>query len=609
MLANYAPAMPDVIAAPMASTVVSLPVPEGTSFAAGEVLAVLDVMKMEHQLTAGSAGRVTEIHVCVGDHLSEGEVIVSIEATDEAPAPTDDGPAVDLDAIPPDLADLRRAEELTTDAQRPDAVAKRRSRGQRTARENLADLCDPDTFVEYGRLAVAAHRRDRTLDDLRSSTPADGIITGVGAIDGQRCAVLVVDATVIAGTQGYWHHQKIDRILEIAERDHLPVVFFPEGGGGRPSDPDAAQVFTAGLHITSFSAFARLSGRVPLVAVVSGRCFAGSAVFAGCADVIIATTDANLGMAGPAMIEGGGMGTYTPEQVGPMSTQAPKGTVDLVVADEAAAVVAAKRYLAVVGDIATTETVEHVDQREMRHRLPSNRRQVYDMRPLLDVLADTGSVFELRRSFGPAAITAFARIDGRPVGVIASDPMHQAGAIGPDEADKLARFLRLCDAHGVPIVSLCDCPGFMVGPDVEEAAHVRHASRLFLAGVRVTVPIVAVIVRKAYGLGAMALVGGSLHAPRLTLAWPTAEIGGMGFEGQVHLGMRRELEAIADPVDRRAAFERAVENLLERGRAVTSAAHLEFDAVIDPADTRRCIISALEAAEPIAKGRDPIDAW
>ncbi len=601
--------MPDVIAAPMASTVVSLPVPAGSSFAAGDVLAVVDVMKMQHQLTAESAGRILEIHVGVGDHLSEGDVIVSIEVGDHGPAVSRVDQPIDLDVIPPELADLHRAERLTSDEQRPDAVAKRRSRGQRTARENLADLCDPGTFVEYGRLAVAAQRRHRSLDDLRSTTPADGILTGVGTIDGRRCAVLVVDATVIAGTQGYWHHQKIDRILEIAERDHLPVVFFPEGGGGRPSDPDAARVFTAGLHITSFSAFARLSGRVPLVAVVSGRCFAGSAVFAGCADVIVATADANLGMAGPAMIEGGGMGTYAPEQVGPMSVHAPKGTVDLVVADEAAGVAAAKRYLALVAGGATSENVEPADQRELRHRLPSDRRQVYDMRPLLDVLADPGSVFELRRPFGPAAITALARIDGRAVGLIASDPMHRAGAIGPDEADKLARFLRLCDAHGLPIVSLCDCPGFMVGPEVEEAGHVRHVSRLFLAGVRLTVPIVAVIVRKAYGLGAMALVGGSLHAPRLTLAWPTAEIGGMGLEGQVHLGMRRELEAIADPTERQAAFERAVENLLERGRAVTSAAHLEFDAVIDPADTRRHITAALEAAEPIGRGRDPIDAW
>jgi acetyl-CoA carboxylase carboxyltransferase component len=601
--------MPDVIAAPMASTVVSLPVSAGSSFAAGDVLAVVDVMKMEHQLTAASAGRVTEVHVGIGDHLAEGEVIVSIEVIDHAPPPSSVGQPIDLDVIRPELADLHRAERLTSDEQRPDALAKRRSRGQRTARENLADLCDPGTFVEYGRLAVAAQRRHRALDDLRSTTPADGVITGIGAIDGRRCAVLVVDATVIAGTQGYWHHQKIDRILEVAERDHLPVVFFPEGGGGRPSDPDAAQVFTAGLHITSFSAFARLSGRVPLVAIVSGRCFAGSAVFAGCADVIVATADANLGMAGPAMIEGGGMGTYAPEQVGPMSIQAPKGTVDLVVADEQAAVAAAKRYLSFVAGGAGGENAEPADQRELRHRLPSNRRQVYEMRPLLDVLADPGSVFELRRSFGPAAITALARIDGRPVGVVASDPMHQAGAIGPDEADKLARFLRLCDAHGVPIVSLCDCPGFMVGPDVEEAAHVRHASRLFLAGVGLTVPVVAVIVRKAYGLGAMALVGGSLHAPRLTVAWPTAEIGGMGFEGQVQLGMRRELEAIADPTERQATFERAVENLLERGRAVTSAAHLEFDAVIDPADTRRCITAALDTAEPIGKGRNPIDAW
>lgn len=596
----------------MTATVMHVPVAVGDAVAAGNTLAIVDVMKMEHTIISEVDGVVSDIDIEPGQVVEVGDQLIVIDTSTKVSVPvnavrTSDETLGSTSGTNPLFEQLKQVDALRTDAARPDAVAKRRSRGQQTARENISQLCDVDSFLEYGGLAVAAQRGQRDLDDLRSKTSADGIITGVGKVDGVAVAMLAVDATVIAGTQGYWHHHKIDRLLEIAKRDDLPVVFFPEGGGGRPYDPDAGNIMTAGLQITSFARLAALSGQVPVVAVVSGRCFAGSAAFAGVADVIIATENANLGMAGPAMIEGGGLGTFTPEQIGPMDVQARNGVVDLIVADDFEAVAAAKQYL---GYFTGTIVAGEIDNQELlRDVLPHNRRQTYAMVPIIEALSDGSSWFELRPDFGPAIHTGLAQIGGRTVGIAASNPQHQAGAIGPDEADKAARFFQLCDAHGVPLVSLCDCPGFMVGPDVEERANVRHVSRLFLAGAHLTVPIVGVIVRKAYGLGAMAMLGGNLHVPVATVAWPTGEIGGMGFEGAVALGMKNELAAIDDESDRRQAFDTAVARMYERGSALTSAAHLEFDAVIDPAATRTWIMQSLSAAEPIARGARYIDAW
>jgi acetyl/propionyl-CoA carboxylase alpha subunit len=605
----------DGVYAPMIGTVIEVRVGPGDLVRTGETICVLEAMKMEHLVPASRAGTVRSVLAAVGDVLQEAAPIVWIEPADQEAAREETVAAIDLDARRTDLSDMQARHAKLEDESRPRAVERRRERGQRTARENLHDLCDPDSFIEYGGLAVAAMRKTRTIEDLEANTPADAIITGLATVNADqfgpeaaRCAVLVVDATVLAGTQGFFHHIKIDRILQIAERHGAPVVFYPEGGGGRPNDTDPGDIFVAGLNVTSFHAFARLSGKVPRVSVVSGFCFAGSAAFAGCADVIIATRNTSIGMGGPAMIEGGGLGVFTPEEVGPVSELEPLGVVDLVVEDEQEATAAARRYLSYFqGDVSEWTCA---DQRLLRHAIPENRRRVYDVRHVIEALCDTDSVMELRRAYGVGMVTALVRIEGRAYGLISNDPTHLGGAIDDAAAEKAARFLQLCDAFGLPVVSLCDTPGFMVGPEIERKAQVRKVSRLFTVGASLSVPFFTVILRKGYGLGAQAMAGGSFVAPSFTISWPTGEIGGMGLEGAVRLGFRRQLESIEDEDERNALFEKLVDRLYERGKALNAASQLEFDAVIDPEQTRRWISRGLHAAGPLGPGSGRfVDTW
>ena len=605
-----------ILHAPLQGTIVSLAIGEGDEVREGQAVLVMNAMKMEHVIAAPAAGVLVRLTVAEGETVPEGYPLAFIEpgAVEDADAALPE--TVDLDSERADLAEVRRRHALTLDAERPDAVARRRKIGHRTARENVGDLCDPGTFVEYGALQVAAQRQRRSLDDLIANTPADGLIAGIGGVNGDRfdaetarCVVLSYDYTVLAGTQGFFNHRKKDRMFELAERLRLPVVFFTEGGGGRPGDTDAPGV--AGLDCMAFHLFGRLSGLVPLVGINAGRCFAGNAALLGCCDVVIATASSTIGMGGPAMIEGGGLGVFRPEEVGPLSVQVPNGVVDIAVADEAEAVRVARQYLSYFqGPVAQWECA---DQRQLRHVVPENRLRVYDVRQAIETLADTGSVLELRPQFGLGMITALIRIEGRPVGVIANNPKHLAGAIDSPGADKAARFMQLCDAFDLPILFLCDTPGIMVGPEAEKTALVRHACRLFVTGGSLTVPFCTIVMRKGYGLGAQAMAGGSFKAPVFTVAWPTGEFGGMGLEGAVKLGFRKELEAIADPAERKQVFEHMVKRAYEHGKGLNMASHFEIDDVIDPADSRHWVLTALRAAPaPRArtqKKRPCVDTW
>jgi acetyl-CoA carboxylase carboxyltransferase component len=529
------------------------------------------------------------------------------EETD-AQAPGDAG------EVRSDLAEALERRRLIRDEARPDAVERRRAAGGRTARENIADLVDPGTFVEYGGLAIAAQRARRELRELIERTPADGLVAGTGRINGDlfgeraACAILSYDYTVLAGTQGTIGHRKKDRLFELIERMRLPTVFFAEGGGGRPGDTDHAVV--SALETRAFAYWARLSGLVPRIAVVHGRCFAGNAVIAGAADLIVATEGSSLGMGGPAMIEGGGLGKVDPDEVGPVSMQVPNGVIDIAVADEAEAVAVTKRLLSYFQG--ETGPSDAADQAQLRDLVPERRRRAYDVGPVIEALADRDSVSFLRPRFAPGMATALARIDGRPLGVVANNPMHLAGAITSDGADKAARFMQLCDAFGLPIVALIDTPGMMVGPDAERTALVRHCSRLFVTGAALRVPLVAVILRKAYGLGAQAMAAGSLHEPLLTVGWPTAELGPMGLEGAVRLGLRRELEAIPDEAEREERVRQLTEAAHENAKALNAATLFELDDVIDPADTRQLISSTIGAALSHASTADGprfVDTW
>ncbi len=589
----------------MAAALVSINVSAGDWVEKDQIIAVVESMKMQTAVVAPVAGLITELNASVGDTVQDGHFICHVmipegedgmtsQAADSAiqdPADTEtDANALDT---------LNKELSYGLDSGRPEAVAKRHAKGYRTARENLYHLCDENSFVEYGQLAVAAQRGRIDAQKLKTETAADGVITGLatinaaqfGAENGQ-VAVVINDYSVLAGTQGYFHHRKIDRILDQAGKSCLPVVMYTEGGGGRPGDTDV-KTQIAGLDVPTFAAWASLSGQVPLIAVNNGYCFAGNAALFGCADIRIATKTSWIGMAGPAMIEGGGLGTFAPTDIGPVDVQSSNGVLDLVADDEAHATELAQQCLSYFqGHVSGWQCA---DQSVLRNMMPEDRRYVYDVREVIQQLVDTDSFLELTQSHGPAVLTGFARIEGRAVGLIANDCRHLGGAVDAEAAEKTARFITLCDNFDIPLVSLCDSPGFMVGPDSEEQAAVRRMAALFVAGAKLSTALVAVFLRKGYGLGAMAMVGGSFHKPIYSVAWPSGEFGGMGLEGAVRLGFKKELAAVDDPTEREALYEELVKQMYQSGKATEAAAHLEIDAVIDPAFTRDVIVKALNS--------------
>ncbi len=605
------------IHSPLQAQIVQWRVAPGDTVNAGDVLVILEAMKMEHELRAEHGALVQELYFANGEAVAQGDALLRMQRqTQAAPLPgvrPVAEPSGGAAAPRPDLQRVLDRHAPTLDTARPEAVARRHALGLRMARENIAELCDENSFLEYGALAVAAQSRRRSQADLIQNTPADGMITGMGSINGalfdearSRAVVLAYDATVLAGTQGLRNHQKTDRMLGIALQQKLPVVLFAEGGGGRPGDVDMPIV--AGLHVATFASFARLNGQVPVVGIAAGRCFAGNAALLGCCDVIIATQGSNIGMGGPAMVEGGGLGVFKPEQIGPSPVQHANGVIDILVADEGAAVAAARHYLSFFQG--RVKAWAAPDASGLRDAVPPNRLRVYDTRVVMSGLVDQGSLLVLRSGFGLGLHTALARIAGRPVGILANNPQHLGGAIDADAADKAARFMQLCNAHGLPLLSLVDAPGFMVGPEIEAQAQVRHVSRMFLAAAHLRVPFFSVVLRKGYGLGAMAMTGGGFHSPLFTVAWPSAEFGAMGLEGAVRLGYRKELEAVAQGPEREALFEQLLARQYEQGSAINMAATLEIDAVIDPAQTRDWLVRGLQAQRELPPGRGlAIDAW
>jgi acetyl-CoA carboxylase carboxyltransferase component len=591
------------INAPLAAAVVSVDVSQGQTVSEGQLIATLESMKMQTAILAPTAGIISALTVALGETVQAGQRLATLTAgagqETLAQTPAEILDTVDVNAKSP-LAHIYQQHSNTLDHHRQEAVAKRHSKGYRSARENLQDLCDENSFVEYGQLAVAAQRGRKSLDALRSETAADGVITGLATINhslfgpvASQVAVVINDYTVLAGTQGYFHHKKIDRILEQAKRHSLPVIMYTEGGGGRPGDTDV-KTQIAGLDVSSFARWAALSGQVPLIAVNNGYCFAGNAALFGCADIRIATQQSWIGMAGPAMIEGGGLGSYKPTDIGPIDVQAENGVVSLVADNEAQATALAKQVLGYFqGDHRQWQCAQQADLRDL---MPADRRYVYDIRKIIQHLADSDSWLELSKQYGRAIATGFVRIEGKAMGLIANDCRVLGGAIDAEAADKAARFITLCNNFSIPLLSLCDTPGFMVGPDSEEQGAATRMAQLFIAGAKLTTPLVTIFLRKGYGLGAMAMAGGSFHQPIYSAAWPMGEFGGMGLEGAVRLGFKKELAAEKDQQAKDALFSKLLAEMYQRGQASEAAAHLEIDAVIDPADTRSVVIRALNTA-------------
>ncbi|GMR01715.1 MAG: hypothetical protein BMS9Abin20_0034 [Acidimicrobiia bacterium] len=598
--------------APLTGSVIAVDVEPGDIVAAGATLCLIESMKLEHPVVSRTDGTVTHVHVSIGDVVAEGDVLIVVEPGDIG-SPTRPDTA-DADGEVTDLAEVEARRRLTRDDARPEAVERMHARGNRTAREKVAALVDGETFREYGTFAIAAQRARRSVAELIERTPADGLVAGVGSINGDvftparsLSAIAAYDFTVLAGTQGAQNHRKTDRLLAVAAERKLPVVLFADGGGGRPGDTET--VGKSGLDLSTFAAFARLSGTVPLVAVISGYCFAGNAILAGMCDVIIATGDAHIGAGGPAMIEGGGLGIVSPDEIGPVHVQGPNGVIDVVVDDDDDAVAATKTYLAYFQGNVRDWTAP--DQTALRAVIPQSRRRTYDVRTVISTIADVDSVLELRSTFGQAIVTNLARIEGVPVGIMANDPSYGGGAIDADAGDKGARFLQLCDTFGIAVLSLVDTPGIMVGQDAEREATVRHASRLFVVGANADIPIMAVVTRRGYGLGAMAMTGGGFKDSVFTVVWPSATIGPMGLEGAVQLGYRRELEAIGDEKERQRRYDELVAAAYENGKALNAATWFDIDEVIDPADTRGWVATFLRARPDHRRwGRRPyVDTW
>jgi len=600
---------------------VEISVQIGDTVKKGQPVAVLEALKMEHVIEAPESGIIREVALSRGDTIFEDTPIVFIEpqAVDGEYATES---SVDYDEIRPDLAEINHFQALTKDEARPVATSKRHDLNKRTARENIYDLCDEESFTEYGPLVTAARLPSDTIEDLEervTRTASAAMVMGVGRVNGDvvgeenaRCVAMSYDYTVLAGTQGKKNHQKQDRMFGVAEKYRLPIVIYTEGGGGRtyngPNPGPSAVDSVGGLNVATWRELGKCSGLVPIVGIGSGFCFAGNVVLLGACDVIIATEDSSLGIGGPAMIEGGGLGAYAPGEVGPVSIQEPNGVIDIVVADEIEATATAKHYLSFFQG--NSQHWQANDQRKLRHLVPENRRAVYSIREVIETLADAGSMLELRPKFGLAMVTCFIRIEGKAVGVIANNSNSPTGgAIDSEAADKASRFMQLCDAFDIPILSLIDCPGNMVGPEAEKEALIRHCGRMYVAGANLTVPFFVVVLRKAYGLGALAMAGGSFDETFFAISWPTGEFAGMGLEGQIKLGRRNELAAIKDIPERKKRYDQLVANAYDWSRALNAGTVFEVDDVIDPADTRKWVVMGLDSSPPVAPRNDKKHAW
>ena len=513
-----------------------------------------------------------------------------------------------------DLEEFYNRKEFLKDVNRSESVKKRHKKGSRTARENIEDLCDKDSFDELGSLIVAGQSQRLTREELIKKTPADGLIGGIGSVNSKvfgeknsKCCIMSYDYMVLAGTQGGFNHKKTDRLISISKKGKLPIIFFVEGGGGRPGDVDFYSISSGGLDLPTWSEFSKLSGKVPRISVVSGNCFAGNAAIAGCSDVIIATKNSSIGMAGPSMIKEGGLGEYQASEIGPSKIQYENGVIDILVKDEKEAVHKAKKYLSYFQGNKKKWKVG--DQNQLQNLIPENRKYAYDVTKILNLVFDENSVLELRGGFAKNMVTALARIEGKPLGIIANSTKHLGGAIDGDASDKASRFIQLCNAFGLPIISFCDTPGFMVGPDHEKLALVRKTSRLFLNGANLKTLIMTIVLRKAYGLGAMAMAGGNFHQSYMTLSWQTGEFGPMGLEASVKLGFKKELDNTSSETERKKLYDHLVSQAYEKGKAINAASKLEIDEVIDPKETRSRISNALHNYSDQKDEQNFIDSW
>ncbi len=504
--------------------------------------------------------------------------------------------AAEMDRL---LAEVDAARALTTDEARAEATRRSHDAGRMTCRDRILALVDEGTFREMGGLAGPT--RDNPFN-AGMHAPADGIVCGTARIDGRPVAVLATDGSIAGGSMGVVGSHKMTRMMDLANDGGYPLVMIVEGGGHRIQDGLDARSFAVGgmWRIGSWlDGIERLSGWVPTVTIVPGVGFAGPANLAALSDcTIMVRGGSTIGMAGPRLVKAGVGEDLTAEDMGSAELQADRnGAVELAVADDAATVAAARRFLSYLPSSAAAELPvqpceDPVDRScpELRELVPANLRRGYDVRKVVEAVADRGSVFELRPTNARNIVTALARLGGRPVGIVANQAGHLAGILDAGACRKGSRFIAMCDAYGIPLVYLMDTPGFLVGMGAEESNLVRWSARFLWELGAATVPRYSVILRKGYGLAYYAMAGGRSHQAELAVAWPQAQISAMSIEGAIDVLFRHEYGAAEDPAARRSEI---IDDFMSRAGALRAADGFGIDDVIDPADTRAVLCEAV----------------
>ncbi len=498
----------------------------------------------------------------------------------------------------PLLSELADKRERAYGMGGPDQIERQRGLGKWTVRERIEALVDPGSFVEYGLLADSM---DPVLAEQRGYLAADGMVSGIGEIDGRRVAICAYDFTVMAGSMGSIGEEKTARMRLMALRQRIPIVWLLDSAGARIQSSSGSTFAEAGAL---FREQVTLSGVVPQVAAMLGHCAAGTAYIPALADFIpMVKGTSSMALAGRHLVKAATSEDVTEEEMGGSAVHTKvSGVADLEVADDAECLATVRRYLSFFPSsntepVPTKPVSDPVDRRceELYDIVPTRARRAYDMRDVLKVIVDDGDVFEMKPDWARNVITALARIGGQPVGIVASQPKVLGGTLDVNSADKSARFVWLCDAYGIPLVFLQDVPGFVVGSAVERQGIIRHGAKMLFAVSEATVPKVTVVLRKAYGAGYFVMNGTAYEADYI-VAWPTAEIAVMGPDGMVAITMRKQLEAIPEGPERNEAKIQMAEEFRKNIDPYIAAGHAQVDDIIDPAETRHAIWKGLQVS-------------
>ena len=519
------------------------------------------------------------------------------EAKPEAPAP--ERASVNYSYEGPTMAEaaaeLQEKKAKVREMGGAERVQRQHDQSKLTVRERLDLLFDEGTFVEFG---ILGHHQSQSPAMQGKFTPADGVVTGIGDIDGRKACVIAYDFTVMAGSMGMVTEIKASRMRELALRERVPLIWLVDSAGARIQEATGSMFARTG---DLFREQVIMSGVVPQVAAMVGPGAAGTAYIPGLADFVpMVKGTSNMALAGPHLVKAAVGEDVSAEDMGGSKVHTKfSGVADLEVADDPSCIDAIRKYLSFfpssnTGDLPITETTDPIDRRaeELYDIVPANPRQAYDIHKVIAAIADDGDFFPMKPDFARNLVTGFARFGGRPVGIVANQPKFLGGALDVNSADKAARFVWLCDAFSIPLLFLMDCPGFLVGSAVEKQGIIRHGAKMLFAVAEATVPKVTLVLRKGYGAGYY-VMNGRAYEPDYIAAWPTAEISVMGPEGAVNIIFRKQIEAMPEE-EQNEARNNMVAMIREQISPYIAAGWSFIDDLIDPADTREVVVRAFE---------------